>query len=186
VIGLVLFYGFEEFDRLLVEIIRRTDGEATHRHSGMVRRFDLFNSIVNLSIKPVSACQPSRRAAAQENYQKIGESNQRKAKGEAVAETERSSLHYIRNSTYFPRAMRFTMGKDFVCGRRLSVTRFREHTIDRLGNSFGKVTLEVGCDPGRNVPFLVHRVGAGGRIIGVDYSQIVDSRAGRRSVNQSE
>ena len=135
-IGLVLFYGFEDFDHLLVEIIRRTHGEATRRQSGMVRRFDLFNSIVNLSIKPISACQPSRRATAKEDDQNIGESNQRKAKCGAVAETERSSLHCISKSTYFPRAMRYAMGTDFVIGRLLGVTRFREHTIDRLGDSW--------------------------------------------------
>jgi hypothetical protein len=48
--------------------------------------------------------------------------------------------------------------------------RFREHAIDLLGDIDGKVVLDVGCDTGRNFPFLVRRVGAEGRIIRVECS----------------
>ena len=71
----------------------------------------------------------------------------------------------------FRAAKRYDMWTDLVFGRLLGVKRFREHTIDLLGDIDGKVVLDVGCDTGRNFPFLVRRVGAGGRIIGVDYSQ---------------
>lgn len=60
---------------------------------------------------------------------------------------------------------------DIVFGRLLGIERLREHAIDLLGNLDGKVVLDIGCGTGRNFPFLVPRVGANGRIIGVDYSQ---------------
>jgi ubiquinone/menaquinone biosynthesis C-methylase UbiE len=60
---------------------------------------------------------------------------------------------------------------EIVFGRVLGIERLREHTIDLLGDLDGKVVLDVGCGTGRNFPFLVSRVGASGRVIGVDYSQ---------------
>jgi hypothetical protein len=75
VLGLVVIPGFGEFGHLLVAALRKTDIEGDHRHSGMVRRFDLLDAIVNLSSKLVSACQPSRRAAAEENHHNTDESN---------------------------------------------------------------------------------------------------------------
>lgn len=52
------------------------------------------------------------------------------------------------------------MWTDLVFGRLPGVKRFREHTIDPLGDIDGKVVLGAGCDTGRNFPFLVRRVGA--------------------------
>jgi hypothetical protein len=98
VLGLVVIRGFGEFDNLLEEVLRRTDVEADHRHSGMVRRFDLLDAIVNLSSKPVSACQPSRRAAA-ENHHNTDESNQPEVKYPAIAKAVGTALHYIKIST---------------------------------------------------------------------------------------
>lgn len=72
---------------------------------------------------------------------------------------------------YDPAAERYDAWTELVFGRILGVERLREHTIDLLGDLDGKRVLDVGCGTGRNLPFLVPRVGAKGRIIGVDYSQ---------------
>ena len=48
------------------------------------RRFDVLDAIVNLSIKPVSACQPSRRTGAEQNHHNIGEGNQSAVKCRVV------------------------------------------------------------------------------------------------------
>lgn len=63
---------------------------------------------------------------------------------------------------------------DLVFGQVLGVEGLREHTIDLLGDVDGKLVLDIGCGTGRNFPFLVPRVGANGRIIGVDYSPGTD------------
>ena len=53
------------------------------------------------------------------------------------------------------------MWTDLVFGRLPGVKRFREYTIDLLGDIGGKVVLDAGSDTGRNFPFLVRLVGAG-------------------------
>jgi hypothetical protein len=93
VLGLVVIRGFGEFDHLLEEVLRGTDVEADHRYSGMVRRFDLLDAMVNLSSKPVSACQPSRRAAAEENHHNTAESNQRAVTCAEIAKAVKTALH---------------------------------------------------------------------------------------------
>jgi hypothetical protein len=94
VLGLVVIRGFGEFDHLLEEAaLRKTDVEGGHRHSVMVRRFDLLDAIVNLSSKPVSACQPSRRAPAEENHHSTGESNQCEVKCAAISNAVGTALH---------------------------------------------------------------------------------------------
>ncbi len=68
-------------------------------------------------------------------------------------------------------AKRYDMWTDLVFGRILGVERLRERTIDLLGDIDGKLVLDIGCGTGRNLPFLVPRVGDNGRIIGIDYSR---------------
>jgi ubiquinone/menaquinone biosynthesis C-methylase UbiE len=68
-------------------------------------------------------------------------------------------------------AERYDTWTELIFGRLLGTERLREHTLDLLGDIDGKVVLDVGCGTGRNLPFLVHRVGTNGRVIGVDYSQ---------------
>lgn len=84
VLGLVVIRGFGEFghlfDHVLEVALRETDVEGDHRHSGMVRCFDLLDAIVNLSSKPASVSQPSRSAAAEENHDNTDASNQREVK----------------------------------------------------------------------------------------------------------
>ena len=93
-LGLVVIPGFGEFDHLLEEAaLRKTDAEGDHRYSGMVRRFDLLDAMVNLSSKPVSACQSSRRAATEENHHNAAESNQRVVKCAVIAKAVGTALH---------------------------------------------------------------------------------------------
>lgn len=79
-LGLVVFPGLGELDHVIEEVLRKTAVEAGHRCSGLVRRFDLLDAIVTLSSKPVSASQPSRRAAGDQNHHHTGASNQRAVK----------------------------------------------------------------------------------------------------------
>jgi hypothetical protein len=101
VLGLVVIRGFGEFGHLIVEALRKTDVEGNHRHRGMVRRFDLLDAIVKLPSKPVSACQPSRRAAAEENHHNTDESDQREVKCAVISKAVGTALHYIDGSTNF-------------------------------------------------------------------------------------
>jgi hypothetical protein len=118
VLCLVIIRGFGEFDHLVVEALRRTDVEADHQHSSMVRRFDLLDAISNLLSKPVSACQQSRRAAAQENHHNTDESNQREVKCAVIAEAAGAGLHYIDGSTNIvSRTKHYAMWTDLVFGR---------------------------------------------------------------------
>lgn len=134
-LGLVVIRGFGE-------VLRKTDVEADHRHSGMVRRFDLLDAIVNLSSKPVSACQPSQRAAAEDNHHNIDESNQRAVKCLVIAKAVGTALHKDDGSiNIVSRAKRYAMWTDLVFGRLLGVKRFREHTIDLLGDIDGKARI---------------------------------------------
>jgi demethylmenaquinone methyltransferase/2-methoxy-6-polyprenyl-1,4-benzoquinol methylase len=70
-------------------------------------------------------------------------------------------------------AKHYDMWTDIFFGRLLGVKLLREHAIDLLGDHEGKVVLDIGCGTGRNFPFLVPRVAANGRLIGVDYSQSI-------------
>ena len=98
------------------------DVQADHRHSGMVRRFDLLDAIVNLSSKPVSACQPSRRTAAGENRHNIDESNQRAVKCAVIAKAVGTALHKDDGRTNIvSRSKRYAMWTDLVFGRLLGV-----------------------------------------------------------------
>jgi ubiquinone/menaquinone biosynthesis C-methylase UbiE len=69
---------------------------------------------------------------------------------------------------------------DFVFGRMLGLEKYRNHTIDLLGDLNGSTVLDVGCGTGRNFPLLVERVGERGNIIGVDYSNGMLEQARRR------
>ena len=77
-------------------------------------------------------------------------------------------------------ARRYDRWTDLVFGRLLGVERYREKTIDLLGSLEGATVLDVGCGTGRNFPILAPRVGAGGRIIGLDYSEGMLARARER------
>jgi hypothetical protein len=106
VFGLIVIRGFGEFDPL------KKDVEGDHRHSGMIRRFDLLDAIVNLSSKPVSACQPSRRAAAEENQHNTDESNQREVKCAVIVKAVGTALHNTDRSTNIvSRAKRYACGQ---------------------------------------------------------------------------
>ncbi len=88
--------------------------------------------------------------------------------GEVTSNYDRVSKHYDRLT-------------DIAFGRILGIEKHRERTVDLLGNVAGATVLDVGCGTGRNFPFLVSRVGARGRIIGVDYSQGMLDQARRRA-----
>lgn len=68
---------------------------------------------------------------------------------------------------------------DIVFGRMLDLEKYRERSIDLLGDLDGATVLDVGCGTGRNFPLLVERVGARGRIIGLDCSAGMLREAGR-------
>lgn len=74
-------------------------------------------------------------------------------------------------------AKRYDVWTDIVFGRILGVERYRERTIDLLGDLREKVVLDIGCGTGRNLPLLLRRMGKSGRIIGIDYSEGMLERA---------
>lgn len=90
-LGLVI-RGFGDFGRLVVEVLRKKDLEGRHWPSGMVRRFDLLDAIINLSSK-VTARHPSRRAAAEEPQYNTDASNQREVKRAVSATAVGTALH---------------------------------------------------------------------------------------------
>jgi ubiquinone/menaquinone biosynthesis C-methylase UbiE len=77
-------------------------------------------------------------------------------------------------------APRYDRWTDLVFGRLLGVEKYRERTIDLLGPLEGATVLDVGCGTGRNFPILAPRVGATGRIIGLDYSEGMLAQARER------
>lgn len=62
----------------------------------------------------------------------------------------------------------------------LRLRRYRERTIDLLGELRGRTVLDVGCGTGPNFPLLAERVGPAGRVIGLDCSAGMLSMAARR------
>jgi hypothetical protein len=153
VLGLVVIRGFGEVDHLLAEVLRKTDVEGGLRDSRMVRRLDLLYPIVNLSSKPVSACQPGRRVAAEERHHNTDESNQREVKCAVITKAVGTALHdFDRSTNVVSRAKRYAMRTDLVFGRLLGVKRFWAHTIDLLGDIGGTLVLDVGRDTGAKLP----------------------------------
>jgi len=74
----------------------------------------------------------------------------------------------------------YDVGNELMFHRLLGLRRYREMTIERLGNITGKTVLDVGCGTGNNWPILVPRVGPSGRVIGVDYSDGMLEKARQR------
>ena len=74
----------------------------------------------------------------------------------------------------------YDVATNLVFHRMLGLGRLRDRTIDRLGDVAGATVLDVGCGTGNNWPRLVPRVGPSGRVIGVDWSEGMLSRARRR------
>jgi ubiquinone/menaquinone biosynthesis C-methylase UbiE len=77
-------------------------------------------------------------------------------------------------------APRYDRWTDLICGRLLGVEAYRARTIDLLGDVRDATVLDIGCGTGRNFPLLVPRVGAGGRIVGLDYAAGMLAQARRR------
>lgn len=69
---------------------------------------------------------------------------------------------------------------DVVFGRLLKIEKYRERTLELLGDLRGKTVLDVGCGTGRNFPLLCPSVGEQGRIIGLDYSKGMLEQARKR------
>lgn len=92
-LGLVVFLGFGKFNSLLKEFLPETGVEVGHRSRARVQRFDSLGAIMNLSSRPVSVCQPSQRAAADENHHNKNESSQRTVKRAAIAKAVEAALH---------------------------------------------------------------------------------------------
>lgn len=62
----------------------------------------------------------------------------------------------------------------------LGLAKYRRQAIDRLDDIEGATVLDLGCGTGRNFPLLQKRVGRKGRIIGVDYSMGMLTKARKR------
>jgi ubiquinone/menaquinone biosynthesis C-methylase UbiE len=91
-----------------------------------------------------------------------------------VMELDEIPQNYDRAAPYYDRMT------DLVFGRVLSIEKYREQTIDLLGDLDGATVLDVGCGTGRNLPFLVERVGPSGKIVALDYSEGMLEQARRR------
>lgn len=87
---------------------------------------------------------------------------------------EEVPLNYDRAARWYDRLT------DIVFGRILGLEKYRERTIDLLGDLRGSTVLDVGCGTGRNFPLLVPRLGEHGRIIALDYSEGMLEQARRR------
>jgi ubiquinone/menaquinone biosynthesis C-methylase UbiE len=64
---------------------------------------------------------------------------------------------------------------------RRPILRGRREAVEAMGLSPGMSVLEVGCGTGINLPWLQAGVGAAGRVVGVDYSAAMLTRARRRA-----
>ncbi len=73
---------------------------------------------------------------------------------------------------------------DVAFGRVLGLEKQRERIVELLGDLDGATVLDVGCGTGRNLPLLVPRVGPGGRVIAVDYSEGMLEKARARVRDQ--
>jgi len=69
---------------------------------------------------------------------------------------------------------------DLVATRTPGVRAIREETADALDLQPGDTVVEMGCGTGANLPVLRDRVGAEGRVIGLDLTPGVLVRARRR------
>lgn len=166
VLGLVVtrlvIHGLGGFDQLPGEVLCKTNVEADHRHSGIVRRFDLLDAIVNLSSRPVGASQASRRAAAEETDHNTDESNQRKVKCAVVAKAVGTVPHPLHDSTNLfrivsrgkalrhvdrPRLRSFNCCKHFLKEAMAKQFSFSNHTFEKM-ESLGLLPADVG-------PFLM-------------------------------
>ena len=58
--------------------------------------------------------------------------------------------------------------------------RLRRETIDSLHLQPGQTVLDIACGTGRNFPLILERIGAGGRLVGVDYTPAMLARARAR------
>lgn len=59
---------------------------------------------------------------------------------------------------------------------------YRQRAVDALALAQGDTVVELGCGTGRNFEMLERAVGPGGRVTGVDFSDVMLSRARRRVV----
>ena len=60
------------------------------------------------------------------------------------------------------------------------IRAYRRMAVDALLLALGDTVVEIGCGTGLNFPLLRQKVGAGGRIIGVDISEAMLERAAAR------
>jgi ubiquinone/menaquinone biosynthesis C-methylase UbiE len=74
----------------------------------------------------------------------------------------------------------FTTGLAYAIGFRDRA--YRQRAVDALALAQGDTVVELGCGTGRNFEMLARAVGPGGRVIGVDISDAMLSRARRRVV----
>jgi ubiquinone/menaquinone biosynthesis C-methylase UbiE len=58
--------------------------------------------------------------------------------------------------------------------------RLRTKTIDALHLQPGQTVLEIACGTGRNFPWILAKIGATGRLVGVDYTAAMLVRAGEQ------
>jgi trans-aconitate methyltransferase len=77
-------------------------------------------------------------------------------------------------------APRYHRWADLVCQHVLRVEKYRQKTLDLLGLPERATALDIGCGTGRNFPILVPRVGAAGRVIGLECSKGILAQARKR------
>lgn len=82
------------------------------------------------------------------------------------------SRNYDKASAYYDSLTRFIF-QDLL---RVE-NKYRQKTVNLLGELRGKRVLDVGCGTGRNFPFLATAVGHHGEIVGLDYSRGMLSQA---------
>ncbi len=59
----------------------------------------------------------------------------------------------------------------FWFGTVLRIEFYRLRAVESLGKIEGATVLDIGCGTGANLPLLISQVGPRGRIIGIDYSE---------------
>ncbi|RRJ31192.1 methyltransferase domain-containing protein [Halocatena pleomorpha] len=67
-----------------------------------------------------------------------------------------------------------------IIAATIAPTAWRARAVDALELSRGDTVVEVGCGTGANLPLLRERVGASGRVVGVDLTPAMLQRARRR------